>query len=82
MYASPAKALADLLDGKVEESKCRITGTSLRVKSLKNGIKYFAVEVTSESGSQYGISAYDGEAEELYRLAMGRHLEAPLVISQ
>lgn len=78
MYASAAQALADLLDGKVEQSKCRITGMSTEIKYLGNGIGYYAVEVTSETGSQYGISAYGGEAEELYKVAISK-LEAPLI---
>jgi hypothetical protein len=51
---------------------------------LANGIKYFAVEVTSESGVQYGIPGYDEEAEELYRVAMEIRVpvvEVPLVVS-
>jgi len=53
---------------------------------LANGIKYFAVEVTAEDGVQYGISAYDEEAEELYTLANAKSTSqvtpsVPLVLS-
>lgn len=80
MYASAAEALAALLDGRVEK-KCTITSMSHEVKTLTSGIKYYAVQVTSETGSQYGISAFGEEAEELYKVAMGRPLEVPLILS-
>jgi hypothetical protein len=46
---------------------------------LKNGVKYFQVEVTSVDGAQYGISAYNEEAEELYRVA--RSAARPLLLT-
>lgn len=82
MFASPADALVGLLDGKVDPAACRITGMSKEVTYAANGIKYFAVEVTSEAGAQYGISAYDEEAEELYKVTMERRARAvPMVIA-
>jgi hypothetical protein len=73
MYASASDALIGLL--RDEELSARITKMSSEVSRLTNGIKYYAVEVTSESGVQYGISAYDVEAEELYRVAMSKYTD-------
>jgi hypothetical protein len=39
---------------------------------MSNGIKYFSVEVSFEDGVQYGITAYDEEAVELYEVATGK----------
>lgn len=81
MNSSPADALQRLLEGEVDRG-CRITNMSRGITHLNNGIKYFAVEVTSETGVQYGIAAYDREAEELHRLAMGKKApatEMPLI---
>ncbi len=44
-------------------------------------IEYFAVEVTSEAGSQYGISAYGEEAKELCRVATARNTEMPMIVA-
>lgn len=84
VYRSAADALENLLSGRVEQSPCTITKTAGRIIYLTNGIKYYEVEVTSEKGVQYGISAYDEEAEELCKVAMKRRaamLETPMAIS-
>jgi hypothetical protein len=67
VYASPKDALVHLLEAKEDLNK--ITRTSPGILKLKNGIKYFQVEVTSSNGAQYGIAAYDEEAEELFSIA-------------
>lgn len=67
MYASAKDALIQLLESSAGLN--RITKSTPGIVRLKNGIKYFQVEVTSEDGAQYGISAYDDEAEELCRVA-------------
>lgn len=73
MYRSAADALLAILDGGSSAgSSCRITSMSPRIARMNNGIKYFAVEVTAEDGAQYGISAFDKEAEDLYEVAMTR----------
>ena len=72
MYRSPADALSRLLEDERGYTKLRITDMKQDIVRLANGIKYFAVEVTAEDGVQYGISAYDEEAEELYSLANAR----------
>ena len=64
----------------------KITGMKQDIVRLSNGIKYFAVEVTAEDGVQYGISAYDEEAEELYTFANAKSTSqvttsVPLVLS-
>ena len=80
MYASAADALLGVLKG---QRGSRISSMS-KMARLTNGIKYFAVEVTGEDGAQYGISAYDNEAEELYEVAVkgrAQTLEMPMVVS-
>jgi len=72
VYRSPADALSRLLEDERGYTKLRITDMKQDIVRLANGIKYFAVEVTAEDGVQYGISAYDEEAEELYSLANAR----------
>lgn len=70
MYSSSADAFKKLLGG--EEcigGRCTITRSSPHMMLLTNGIRYFAVEVTTKEGVQYGISALDEEAVELERLA-------------
>ena len=67
MYASAKDALTKLLESKEELN--RITRTSSGIIRLRNGVKYFEVEVTSFNGAQYGIAAYNEEAEELYSIA-------------
>lgn len=73
MLSGPAEALTRLLRGEGVEGKGRITSPSWGIKMLRNGIKYFSVEVSFEDGVQYGISAYDEEATDLYMVAMGRY---------
>ena len=72
MYRSPADALSRLLEDERGYTGLKITGMKQDIVRLANGIKYFAVEVTAEDGVQYGVSAYDEEAEELYSLANAR----------
>ena len=72
MYRSPVDALSRLLEDERGYTGLKITGMKQDIVRLANGIKYFAVEVTAEDGVQYGISAYDEEAEELYSLANAR----------
>ena len=72
MNRSPADALSRLLEDEQRYTGLKITGMKQDIVRLANGIKYFAVEVTAEDGVQYGISAYDEEAEELYSLANAR----------
>jgi len=72
VYRSPADALSRLLEDERGYTGLKITGMKQDIVLLANGIKYFAVEVTAEDGVQYGISAYDEEAEELYSLANAR----------
>jgi len=72
VYRSPADALSRLLEDERGYTGLKITGMKQDIVRLANGIKYFAVEVTAEDGVQYGISAYDEEAEELYSLANAR----------
>jgi len=67
VYASAKDALIQLLESSAGLN--RITKTTPGIVRLKNGIKYFQVEVTAEDGAQYGISAYDDEAEDLCRVA-------------
>ena len=86
MYRSPADALSRLLEDERGYTGLKITGMKQDIVLLANGIKYFAVEVTAEDGVQYGISAYDEEAEELYSLANARSTSqlsasVPLVLS-
>jgi len=69
VYRSPADALSMLLEDERGYTGLKITSMKQDIVQLANGIKYFAVEVTAEDGVQYGISAYDEEAEELYTLA-------------
>jgi hypothetical protein len=66
VFASPKEALMYLLQSK--EKEINLTMKSSGLIELRNGIKYFQVEVTSKNGTQYGISAYDKEAIELYEL--------------
>lgn len=83
MYASAAEALTALLEGKVDGPGCTITSKLHEIAFLQNGIKYFAVEVTSETGAQYGIFGYDQEAEELYKVALQERaprVKVPLII--
>ncbi|MEP0824072.1 MAG: hypothetical protein HRF40_01150 [Nitrososphaera sp.] len=80
MYGSAAQALSALLSGKVEESKCKITTMPRQIRYLENGIEYFAVEVTCETGSQYGISAYGAEARELYRVAKAEMSKMHMIV--
>jgi hypothetical protein len=77
VYASARDALITLLES--SEGLNKITKSSPGIIRLKNGIKYFQVEVTSEDGVQYGISAYNEEAEELCRAA--RSAETELIIT-
>ena len=86
MYRSPADALSRLLEDERGYTGLKITGMKQDIVLLANGIKYFAVEVTAEDGVQYGISAYDEEAEELYTLANAKSTSqvtpsVPLVLS-
>lgn len=74
MLSGPAEALTKLLLGEGVEGKGRITSSTGSIKTMRNGIKYFSVEVTFEDGVQYGISAYDEEAEELYKVAEGSYM--------
>lgn len=74
MLSGPAEALTKLLRGDGFEGKGRITSPSWGIKTLRNGIKYFSVEVSFEDGVQYGISAYDDEATDLYIVATGRYM--------
>lgn len=71
MYRSAADALLVLIDGG-PPGRCKITSMSPTIVRMNNGIKYFAVEVTAGDGAQYGISAFDKEAEELYEVATSR----------
>jgi len=68
VYRSAAHALSSLLESERGNTGLKITGMKQGIVRLANGIKYFAVEVTAEDGAQYGISAYNEEAEELYTL--------------
>ena len=86
MYRSPADALSRLLEDERGYTGLKITGMKQDIVRLANGIKYFAVEVTAEDGVQYGISAYDEEAEELHTLATAKSTSQvttslPLVLS-
>jgi len=72
MYESAVDALSSLLESGGYTGLNRITDTSKGIRRLANGIKYFTVEVTSEDGTQYAISGYNEEAEELYAIAIGR----------
>jgi hypothetical protein len=71
--SAPAEALSKLLEGRGVEGKGRITSSSDGLRTLRNGIKYFAVEVSSEDGTQYGISAYGEEAIELFAVATSKY---------
>lgn len=73
MPSAPGEALSKLLEGKGVEGKGRITSSSDGLRTMRNGIKYFAVEVSFEDGTQYGISAYGDEAIELFAIATGKY---------
>ena len=86
MYRSAADALSRLLEDERGCTGLKITGMKQDIVRLSNGIKYFAVEVTAEDGVQYGISAYDEEAEDLCALATAKSTSqasasVPLVLS-
>lgn len=74
MLSGPSQALTKLLRGEGVEGKGRITNSSRDMKTLRNGIRYFSVEVSFEDGVQYGITAYDEEAVELYKVALGSQM--------
>lgn len=74
MLGGPAEALTKLLRGEGVEGRGRITSSSGGIKLLRNGIRYFSVEVSCEDGVHYGISAYDEEAVELYTVAKDRYV--------
>jgi len=75
VFTSAADALSSLLEGKVDGPGCAITSKLPKISYLENGIKYYTVEVTSKTGTQYWISAYEKEAEDLYRLATEKEHE-------
>jgi hypothetical protein len=54
----------------VESERGVITQCLKEIVPLVNGVQSYFVEVTSESGVQYGISAYGNEAKELYEMTM------------
>ena len=45
----------------------RITRSTEEIVTLANGIPYCFAEVTCDTGSQFGISAYGDEAAELFK---------------
>lgn len=58
------------LGGKGEATiPCRITRLTSPEVRLANGIRYCFVEVTSGNGDQFGVEAFDDEADRLYRSA-------------
>jgi len=70
LYSSASDALERLLGG--EEcvgGRCIVTNITSGGVYIANGLRYFAIEVTSRGGVQYGISAFDREAEDLQRVA-------------
>jgi hypothetical protein len=69
MYSSPAEALESTLSELPTDSLYRISRLSGPDVRLANGIRYCYVEVTTNTGTQYGIEAFDEEAEKLYRSA-------------
>ena len=62
-YRNSIEALYDLLNS------YNIAHISTYLSHLANGVGYTFVEVTCDSGTQYGIQAYAKEALELNRIA-------------
>jgi hypothetical protein len=54
----------------VKSERGVITQCLKEIVPLVNGVQSYFVEVTSDSGVQYGISAYGNEAKELYEMTM------------
>jgi hypothetical protein len=46
---------------------CHISKIPENISYMRNGIKYYSVQVTCDNGIQYGIQAYGDEAENLYK---------------
>ena len=86
MYSSPVEALENTVGELGTDSSYRIsrlTGPEVR---LANGIRYCYVEVSTSTGMQYGIEAFDEEADKLYRCAsriqqVGRAAISPLLVT-
>ena len=54
----------------VKSERGVITQCSKEIVPLVNGVPSYFVEVTSENGVQYGISAFGNEAKDLYETTM------------
>jgi hypothetical protein len=63
---SPSKKLRYIVDSE----KGVITQYSKNIEPMTNGVQSYFVEITSENGVQYGITAYGNEALELYEQTM------------
>jgi hypothetical protein len=54
----------------VKSERGVITQCLKEIVPLVNGVQSYFVEVTSENGVQYGISAFGNEAKDLYEMTM------------
>jgi hypothetical protein len=86
MYRSPVDALESTVRELGTDSLYRISRLSGPDVRLGNGIRYCYVEVTTSTGMQYGIEAFDEEADRLYRSAtriqqIGRAAISPLLVT-
>jgi hypothetical protein len=86
VYSSPAEALESTVGELGADSLYRISRISGPEVRLANGIRYCYVEVTTGTGMQYGIEAFDEEADKLYRSASriqqeGRTAISPLLVT-
>ncbi len=62
MYRNSLDAFRQLLSPTVSQ-------ISAKEGRMQNGIEYCIVQVLFANGDEYRIEAYDGEADELYRVA-------------
>ena len=60
----------ELLNQIIESENGYISQHSCEIGHLDNGVECYFVEVTSESGTQYGIRAYGLEAKDLQQLTL------------
>jgi len=81
MYSGPVDAFESTVGEIGSESVVRITQLSGPNSRLANGIRYCFVEVTSDSGMQFAIEAFDEEADKLYQRASRFQLAARSEIS-
>lgn len=66
MYGSAIEAFESTVGKSEADSFYQITRISAPDVRLSNGIRYCFVEVTCDTGVQYGIEAFDEEADKLY----------------